>query len=89
MICKTAYKKVLAFVKRDFSLQLSYKLSFFLQFLGIFLSVLTFYFIDKLIGAAAVPYLEPYGGDYFSFVLIGIAFGFIYSFIDRGTDSFT
>ena len=59
MICKTAYKKVLAFVKRDISLQLSYKLSFFLQFLGIFFSVLTFYFVAELIGDAAVPYLEP------------------------------
>ena len=25
-------------------------------------------------GEAAAPYLEPYGGDYFAFVLIGIAF---------------
>jgi len=34
----------------------------------------TFYFIAKLFGRAATPYLESYGGDYFSFVLIGIAF---------------
>jgi ABC-2 type transport system permease protein len=30
--------------------------------------------VAKLIGTSAAPYLKPYGGDYFSFVLIGIAF---------------
>ena len=68
------FKKIFIFIKRDFALATSYKFSFFLQLFGIFFSVLTFYFIAKLFGDAAVPYLEPYGGDYFSFVLIGIAF---------------
>nr|CBH39768.1 putative ABC transporter, permease protein [uncultured archaeon] len=39
-----------------------------------FFSILTFYFVSKLIGGTGEQYLEPYGGDYFSFVLIGIAF---------------
>ncbi len=47
----------------------------FLQFFGIFFSVLTFYLIAKMIGDAAVLYLEPYGGDYFSFVLIFLLLG--------------
>lgn len=67
-------RKILAFIKRDFSITASYRLSFFFQFFGIFFSVVTFYFIAKLFGRAATPYLESYGGDYFSFVLIGIAF---------------
>jgi ABC-2 type transport system permease protein len=79
-------KKALAFVKRDISIQMSYKLSFFLQFFGIFFSVLTFYFIAEMIGDAAVPHLEPYGGDYFSFVLIGIAFE---SYLWTGLRSFS
>ncbi|WP_305064522.1 ABC transporter permease [Methanococcoides sp.] len=37
-------------------------------------SILTFYFVSKLVGGAGTVHLEPYGGDYFSFVLIGIAF---------------
>lgn len=37
-------------------------------------NILTYYFIAKMIGVAAAKYLEPYGGDYFSFVLIGMAF---------------
>lgn len=68
------FQKAIIFIKRDFAIATSYKFAFFLQFFGIFLSVLTFYFIAKMFGNAVVPYLEPYGGDYFSFVLIGIAF---------------
>jgi ABC-2 type transport system permease protein len=63
-----------AFLKRDFSLALSYRLSFILQVFGIFFSVASFYFLSRLFGSALVPQLEQYGGDYFSFVLIGLAF---------------
>jgi ABC-2 type transport system permease protein len=60
---------------RDLRSEMSYRVSFFLQFFNVFTSVAVFYFLARLFGEAAVPYLEPYGGDYFSFVLIGIAFG--------------
>lgn len=63
-----------AFLKRDFSLALSYRLSFLLQMFGIFFSVASFYFLSRLFGSTLVPQLEQYGGDYFSFVLIGLAF---------------
>jgi ABC-2 type transport system permease protein len=68
------FKKVVAFIKRDLLNESSYKLAFLMQFFGIFLSVATFYFLSRLFGATANPYLKSYGGDYFSFVLIGIAF---------------
>jgi ABC-2 type transport system permease protein len=63
-----------AFLKRDISLALSYRLSFILQIGGIFFSIASFYFVSQLFGSAMVPQLEQYGGDYFSFVLIGLAF---------------
>ncbi len=63
-----------SFLKRDLSLSLSYRLSFLLQIFGIFFSVATFYFLSQLFGKALVPQLDKYGGDYFSFALIGIAF---------------
>jgi ABC-2 type transport system permease protein len=63
-----------AFLKRDFSLDLSYRLSFLMQFASIFFSVALFYFLSLMFGNTLVPQLEQYGGDYFSFVLIGIAF---------------
>jgi len=52
----------------------SYKLSFILQLGGIFINLITFYFISKLVGDAASGHLQKYGGNYFQFVLIGVAF---------------
>ena len=64
-----------AFLKRDFLNQVSYRLSFFLQILGIFPIVLMFFFLSRLVvGDAVSGPLRPYGGEYFPFVLIGIAF---------------
>jgi ABC-2 type transport system permease protein len=63
-----------AFLKRDFSIAVSYRLSFVLRIFGIFATVASFYFLSRLFGSAMVPQLEQYGGDYFSFVLIGLAF---------------
>lgn len=66
--------KAIAFLRMDFKTELSYRFSFLLTIAGISFSVIMFYFISKLFGKAASPYLEAYGGDYFSFVIIGIAF---------------
>jgi ABC-2 type transport system permease protein len=66
--------KAAAFIKRDFLTEISYKSAFLMNLIGIFFSVLTFFFIAKLFGQAAAPHLQEYGGDYFPFVLIGIAF---------------
>jgi ABC-2 type transport system permease protein len=63
-----------AFIKRDFLLEISYKAAFITRFLEIFFWVGIFYFLSKLIGAGAHVHLKPYGGEYFPFVLIGIAF---------------
>lgn len=63
-----------AFLKRDFAMEASYKLSIIGWSIGIFFAILSFYFISRLMGVAAQPFLVEYGGDYFSFVLIGIAF---------------
>ena len=68
------FKKAGAFIRRDFLIELSYKSAFLMSLGGMFMSVLTFFFIAKLFGKAAAPYLQEYGGDYFPFVLIGIAF---------------
>jgi ABC-2 type transport system permease protein len=63
-----------AFLRRDWHSETSYKLAFALQFANIFFTVAVFYFVAQLMGTSASPYLAPYGGDYFSFVLIGISF---------------
>jgi ABC-2 type transport system permease protein len=62
-----------AFLRRDILNEVSYKLSFSLQLLGIFPVVLMFFFISRLVGSTISGPLQPYGGNYFPFVLIGIA----------------
>jgi ABC-2 type transport system permease protein len=67
-------RKPLAFVKRDLRILISYPFAFMLQFFGIFSTILMFHFVARVFGRAASPYLVAYGGDYFSFVLVGLAF---------------
>ncbi len=67
-------EKAFWFIKRGYLLQMSYKFDFFLRMFFMLFNILTYYFIAKMMGGAAAKYLEPYGGDYFSFVLIGMAF---------------
>ena len=63
-----------AFLRRDALEKLSYRTAFVLEFSFVLLSVATFYYVAKLIGPEALPAMAPYGGDYFAFVLLGIAF---------------
>ena len=67
-------RKIMAFIKKDFEMEMSYKLDFILRIVKILALVLTFYFISSLFGNGASVYLAEYGGEYFPFVLIGIAF---------------
>jgi ABC-2 type transport system permease protein len=68
------FRRPLLFVRRDLRTQMSYRLSFLLQLLGILFSSASFYFVAQLLGSTAAPRLTRYGGDYFAFVLVGIAF---------------
>lgn len=68
------FRKVLVFVKRDFLIESSYKLQFILTWLNIFGSIAIFYFIAKLFGKEVSSHLGEYGGQYFPFAFIGIAF---------------
>ncbi|PIQ90030.1 MAG: ABC transporter [Candidatus Omnitrophica bacterium CG11_big_fil_rev_8_21_14_0_20_42_13] len=66
--------KLASFLKKDAKIFVSYKLSFLMTCIGMVVSVATFYYIAKLFGKSASTYLPSYNTDYFSFVLIGIAF---------------
>jgi len=63
-----------AFFYKDFLMQSSYKFAFVTQIAGIIFSASVWFFLSELFGQAVSPYLEQFGGDYFSFVLIGVAF---------------
>jgi ABC-2 type transport system permease protein len=71
---KISIDRPVAFIKKDILIEFSYKLQFILSWLGIFLSLLVFYYISKLFPSGKSPYLAEYGGEYFPFVFIGIMF---------------
>ncbi len=72
-------RRLSAFLVRDFYSETSYRVSFLLGLGGILFRVLIFYFLAQLINPSAAPLLGAYGGDYFAFVLIGIALGGYFS----------
>ena len=60
-----------AFFLRDLRVAWSYRFSFFFQNASLLFSVLTLRFVSDLLDGSQVQSLQQYGGDYFSFVLIG------------------
>lgn len=79
-------RESLAFLKRDFLLESSYRLPFLSNIFLVLASVLSYFYIDKLFGHKIVPHLEEYGTNYFSYVLIGMAF---FSYVGVGLSSFS
>ena len=65
--------KIMAFLKKDFLIMVSYRFNLLIQFAKIFISLLMFYFIGETFGGAISPYLGRYGGNYFAYVLVGSA----------------
>jgi ABC-2 type transport system permease protein len=72
-----------AFVSRDFREALTYKFSFISSIAGILLSSATFYFVAKLV-PKDTPSLGPFGGDYFSFAVVGVAFASLLGMFQEG-----
>ncbi len=70
-------------IKKDFLWEYSYKISFFGQFAGVFLTLITFFFLSKTFETNESIYLETYANNYFLFSIIGIAFLDHFSFFIR------
>jgi ABC-2 type transport system permease protein len=77
--------KAMAFIKRDFLIEISYRSSFVFQFGGVFVSVGIWYFLSGMIRGLAPGIQTVAGGDYFAFVLVGIAF---YTYLSVALTSF-
>ncbi len=76
--------KLAAFLVRDVRLAASYRLQFALSLGQILATVVLFFFIGKSFGPSMSPVLSRYGGDYFSYVLVGIA---VSVFVSVGLDA--
>lgn len=66
--------KAWAFIVRDYQIDASYKFNFLLKSVNSLAPLFFFYFLSKLMATDGTGGLAKYGGDYFSFVLIGLAF---------------
>jgi ABC-2 type transport system permease protein len=75
-----------AFLRRDFREALTYKFSFLSSIGGILLSSATFYFVAKLV-PPSTPSLAPFGGDYFAFAVVGVAFAGLLGMFQEGLAS--
>jgi len=79
-------KKIFAIVKKDFLVEASYKLSFALNIFSVMATLFVYFFIDRMFGHKMTKYLEEFGVNYFSYVLLSMAF---FSYIGVGVGSFS
>jgi ABC-2 type transport system permease protein len=64
--------KLLAMLKKDWDEALSYRLAFLMQAGGVVAPVVAMYFLARVFDGVDVAGLARYGGNYVSFILIGI-----------------
>jgi ABC-2 type transport system permease protein len=69
----TVAHKALAFLQKDWRVAISYKLQFISSIAGVLISTMVFYFFSNFVGQNLSQSLQQYGGNYFAFVLVGIA----------------
>jgi ABC-2 type transport system permease protein len=78
---RTTGRALLAFVTKDFLLEVSYRFATALALIELLSGLLIYFFIDRLFGQEVVGHLEPYGVGYFAYVLLGLA---LFSFMGTG-----
>ena len=66
------FSLLLAFVRRDWINETSYRGMLLIETLGVGSSLILFYSIGKLVGSEPAA-LREYGGEYFAFALVGLA----------------
>jgi ABC-2 type transport system permease protein len=71
-------RKARAFIQRDFRVESSYKFAFVFELATSVFPVFSFYFIGKLVDTGGAGSLEKYGGRYFPFAMVGVAFSQYY-----------
>ncbi len=67
-------RRVRAYLKKEWLIQMSYRFMFLFSVFGVFTTIATYFFIDRLFGRQITPDLAPFGAPYFAYVLVGNAF---------------
>ena len=61
-------------IKKDFLWSYSYRLTFYGQFLALFVTIIPIFFLDKTFDGSNTPHLDMYNQNYFLFAIIGVSF---------------
>lgn len=81
-------KKISSFLKRDFIMLATYKLAFTSSFIGMIFNLLYFILFGSLFESSVTPLLDPYGGNYIAYILIGsIGWTFLWSIMNTTAQS--
>ena len=76
-------RKIPVFMVRDFKILFTYKLAFSMTFFSVIFTLFYLFFFGSMFGNVNVPDLNPYGGNFISFILIGsIGWGFLTSIMN-------
>src|SRR5688572_22526157 len=65
--------KAWAFLVRDYQIHRTYRLLFAMEVLSLVVNIVPYYFLARFVGESLKGELQQYGGDYFSFMLVGLA----------------
>lgn len=83
-------KKLYIFFERDVKILFSYKLALFFMIFNTVMTVVYLVLFGKMFGLKSLPILEPYGGNFISYILIGaIGWEFLISITSAGYSSIT
>lgn len=68
-------EKAFAFLRRDFLFETSYRFQTLFQFVSLMFTLVVLYFLSRMVGdQARGAHLARYGGDFFSYALVGMTF---------------
>jgi len=84
----TFFRKAGAFFLRDFISEKNYRTAFIVHIFNIIAVIAFFYFMAKLFNQQQSLYLTRYKGDFFAFILVGLAYTrFLYIWLNSFSDS--
>jgi ABC-2 type transport system permease protein len=69
-----ALRLLIAFVRRDAQIAASYRVAFLAPLLSVFFAVPILYYLSRVFERAPTDTLNAYGGGFFAFILLGMAF---------------
>lgn len=67
-------RKALAFIRRDFQIESSYKMNFVMNLVDSMMILIFFYFLNEVVAGGESRYMGRFGGNFLSFSVIGLAF---------------